>query len=350
MSTPPPPLSFLTRLLQRLRPRQRMPVAVAAQEMRGTEPYLALLSQQLAGALQEAEAGAIATIERLDSIREVSGAQFERIKVTEANSQELKRVWNDKAMVDTQLASILDMFVQKQEADVEANLERVKRLQQVKGLSELVNVISTIARQTNMLSINAAIEAARAGEAGRGFAVVASEVRQLSARTAEVAVDITRQIESATRGVDEELASAQQATERKSSSSNLRQVMADITAMQDRFASTMGKLQLDQVLEEVRTGHEGIEERLSDALAQFQGQDLMRQRVERVQLAMDDLNQHLQGLAEGLTNGANTGKTIAQRIEEEVGRYVMSSQRATHQQVTGQKVADTQAAPGVEFF
>ncbi len=69
---------------------------------------------------------------------------------------------------------------------------------QVQAINESITLIDQIAFQTNILSLNAAVEAATAGEAGKGFAVVAGEVRNLAARSAEVAKEIKILVENAT--------------------------------------------------------------------------------------------------------------------------------------------------------
>ncbi|RPH66322.1 MAG: methyl-accepting chemotaxis protein, partial [Burkholderiales bacterium] len=152
---------------------------------------------------QEIQHASASVLQMAQSINEVSQSAAQSARVAQ---QSLAAAEKGGQAVQNQIAGMNEIRTQIQDTS-----KRIKRLGESSlEIGEIVELISDITEQTNVLALNAAIQAASAGEAGRGFTVVAEEVQRLAERSGEA----TKQIEAIVKTIQADTQDAVAAMEK----------------------------------------------------------------------------------------------------------------------------------------
>jgi methyl-accepting chemotaxis protein len=175
----------------------------AAARLEGVVASVSSASEELSAQIEQSSRGSENQAQRVGetatAMEEMNATVLEVAKnasqAAETSDSAKKKAQEGSGVVEQAMREIAN--VHEQALALKTDMDTLGK--QAEGIGQIMNVISDIADQTNLLALNAAIEAARAGEAGRGFAVVADEVRKLAEKT----MTATKEVGDAIHGIQQ---------------------------------------------------------------------------------------------------------------------------------------------------
>lgn len=169
-------------------------------------------------------------------------------------------------------------------------------------IGTIVDVISSIADQTNLLSLNAAIEAARAGESGRGFAVVADEVRKLAERTSGATNEIRATVDGVRAGT---LAA-----------------VSEISAGSDRLLAGVGLIRrAGESMDQIQHGVDRVLGAANEISLSLKEQDLANQHIAQNVEGVAQMTEETRIVVQNVSASVAQLEDLARSMSDSVNRF-----------------------------
>jgi twitching motility protein PilJ len=224
-------------------------VTSATESAQATSVKLLQAAERQSKEIQEAGAS---VLKMARAINEVSASASKSVSVAR---QSLSAAQKGQEAVSNSITGMGEIRGQIQETS-----KRIKRLgESSQEIGEIVELISDITEQTNVLALNAAIQAASAGEAGRGFTVVAEEVQRLAERSAEATKQIAAIVKTIQTDTHDAVAAMEKSTvgvvEGAKLSDAAGQALSEIGEVSRRLAQLIEEISVTAQAQAQAAGH-----------------------------------------------------------------------------------------------
>jgi methyl-accepting chemotaxis protein len=288
-------------------------VASAAEELSSAVQEISRSGTQIMAAIEQIRRGAevqsAGTEQATTAVTQIErGAQL-AVERGQTSSNKVSAIRSLLSTNKTAVDGLIQNVLSASEAS-KVSMRQVKELELVsRRIDKIVDAITTVSIQTNMLAVNGSIEAARAGEFGKGFVVVATDIRNLaqdSAENADRIKDLVKavqdQIGVVGRDLDEIISTALSEVEKaKATTANLISIETDIAAVEagvnDILAAageigaavSQVKRGVEQISSAAQEAAKAAEEAAAAAKQQAQGAEELAAAIEEISSLADEL-------------------------------------------------------------
>ncbi|MBO4387673.1 MAG: methyl-accepting chemotaxis protein [Treponema sp.] len=263
--------------------------------------------------------------ETVGSVNQVSANidSFERMIesqsscVTEASAAVEQMIGNINS-VNNSVGKMILSFANLQEHSAEglttqnsANKKIIRIEEQSKMLQEANKAIANIAKQTNLLAMNAAIEAAHAGEAGRGFAVVADEIRKLS----ETSTNQSKTIGSELRKIQETIKDVVTvSSEINTAFAAISSSISETSQIIEQIKGAMEEQQIGsrQIIDALKSMNNSTTEVRSASQQMTEGNKHILSEIQQLKLSTDAIKDSMNGMHAGADRINETGSALSE--------------------------------------
>ena len=264
----------------------------ASAQLSSSMSEIATTITQLSSSVTETTAAVNEITSTIEEVRQVSNIAHQRAEEMAGKADSVREV-SDEGKNSTEKVSNGIAEINRQVESIAATT--IKLGDQTKNISEIIDSVTDIADQSNLLSVNASIEAAKAGEYGRGFSVVAREIKSLADKSKES----TKQIKDILTEIQKSASGAIMATEKGTK-----------TVAEGLELSKISKYSIEKLEGTVNDAVETSTQIVASSKEQLNGMNQLFETVGSIKLAMQQNSESIKQLEQEAKNLSDLASTL----------------------------------------